>query len=111
MLQNVLIPAGTCSVYINGRIGDFSGMNVDPGNGTFWHVNEFGGAGGPTVIANFTPEARPTVTPPSDQVAVEGASKSFNLGSFADPDGSPWTIDVNWGDGTAHTIFTAATAG
>src|SRR5262249_35536013 len=28
-------------------------MNVDPTNGTFWHVNEFGGAGGPTDIANF----------------------------------------------------------
>ena len=50
----VLVPAGTGTGNINGRIGDFSGMNVDPVNGTFWHTNEFGG-GGPTVIANFAP--------------------------------------------------------
>ena len=105
----VLVPAGTGSGNINGRIGDFSGMNVDPVNGTFWHVNEFGG-GGPTDIANFTPEAPPTVTPPSDQTAVEGAAKSFNLGSFTDPDGGPWTATVNWGDGS-NTTFNLAAAG
>ena len=48
----VLVSAGTGTANINGRIGDFSGMNVDPANNTFWHVNEFGG-GGPTDIANF----------------------------------------------------------
>ena len=105
----VLVPAGTGSGNINGRIGDFSGMNVDPVNGTFWHVNEFGG-GGPTDIANFTPEAPPTVTAPSDQTAVEGAAKSFNLGSFADPDGGPWTATVNWGDGS-NTTFSLLAAG
>src|SRR5205814_8941058 len=92
MQPAVLVSAGTGTAVITGRIGDFSGMNVDPTNGTFWHVNEFGGPGGPTVIANFTPEAKPTVTAPSDQVAVEGAAKLFSLGSFSDPDGSPWTI-------------------
>jgi len=111
MQPTVLVSAGTGSSAITGRIGDFSGMNVDPVNGTFWHVNEFGGGGGPTVIANFTPEARPTVTAPSDQVAVEGTSKSINLGSFADPDGSPWNIDIDWGDGTAHSTFSTAVAG
>lgn len=105
----VLVPAGTGSGNINGRIGDFSGMNPDPVNGTFWHVNEFGG-GGPTDIANFTPEAKPTVTAPSDQTAVEGASKSFSLGSFADADGSPWTVNVDWGDG-AHDSFLTLAAG
>src|SRR5262249_20674834 len=48
----ILVSAGTGTAPITGRIGDFSGMNIDPTNGTFWHVNEFGG-GGPTVIANF----------------------------------------------------------
>jgi hypothetical protein len=106
----VLVPAGTGTGIITGRIGDFSGMNVDPVNGTFWHVNEFGG-GGPTVIANFSPETRPLVTAPSDQFATEGTSKAFALGSFADPDGSPWSVDVNWGDGTPHTIFSTAAVG
>jgi Ca2+-binding RTX toxin-like protein len=105
----VLVPAGTGSGIITGRIGDFSGMNVDPVNGTFWHVNEFGG-GGPTDIANFTPEDRPVVTAPSDQTALEGAAKSFNVGSFADADGGPWTVTVNWGDGS-NTTFNVASAG
>jgi hypothetical protein len=93
------------------RIGDFSGLNTDPANGTFWGVNEFGNGGsGNTAIANFTPEARPIVTAPSDQSAVEGASKSFNLGSFADPDGSPWSVAVKWGDSTS-TTFSIGSAG
>ncbi len=53
----------------------------------------------------------PTVTAPSNQTATEGAAKSFNLGSFSDPDGGPWTVDVNWGDNSAHTTFTAFSAG
>jgi Ca2+-binding RTX toxin-like protein len=106
----VLVPAGTGTGNINGRIGDFSGMNVDPANGTFWHVNEFGGAGGPTDIVNFTPEDRPVVTAPSDQTAVEGASKVFNLGSFVDADGSPWTVKISWGDGST-TVFPKSSTG
>jgi PKD domain/Ubiquitin-activating enzyme E1 FCCH domain/RTX calcium-binding nonapeptide repeat (4 copies) len=94
------------------RIGDFSGLNTDPANGTFWAVNEFGnGGGGNTAIADFTPEAPPVVTAPSDQTANEGASKSFNLGSFADADGSPWTVRVSWGDGSPDTVFTQSAAG
>jgi hypothetical protein len=53
----VLVPAGTGSSNIGAggtRIGDFSGLAIDPVNGTFWAVNQFGsGGGGPTVIANF----------------------------------------------------------
>ena len=106
----VLVPAGTGSGIITGRIGDFSGMNVDPVNGTFWHVNEFGG-GGPTDIANFTPEDRPVVTGQSDQTAIEAAAKSFDLGKFADADGGPWTVTVNWGDGSPNTTFNVNSAG
>jgi hypothetical protein len=94
------------------RVGDFAGTNVDPANGTFWGVNEFGdGGAGTTAIANFTPDIAPTVTPPADQTSVEGASNSFNLGSFADPDGGPWTVDVSWGDSTPDTVFTANAPG
>ncbi|WP_422926635.1 PKD domain-containing protein [Singulisphaera sp. PoT] len=110
MQAPVLVSAGTGSAPITSRIGDFSGMNVDPSNNTFWHVNEFGG-GGPTVIANFTPDAAPLLTPPGAQAVVEGASKTFNLGSFADPDGGPWTVDVNWGDGSPDTIFNVTAPG
>ncbi len=53
----------------------------------------------------------PNVIAPSDQSSVEGASQVFNLGSFIDPIGSPWTVDVNWGDGTPDSTFTVSTAG
>ena len=105
----VLVPAGKGTGNINGRIGDFSGMNVDPtpvtvtappnqnaaegashqfnlgtftdDEGTFWHVNEFGGVGGPTDIAQFSPSTK-----------------------------GPFTVDVDWGDGTT-TSFTQTTIG
>ena len=70
-----------------------------------------------TVIANGIPSdpvpfhISPSVTSPGDQSAVEGASTPFTLGSFVDPDGGPWSVDVNWGDGTADSTFVTSTAG
>jgi hypothetical protein len=66
------------------------------------------GWGGWAILTQATP---PTVTPPATQTSVEGASHSFGLGSFSDPDGGPWTVDINWGDGTSHTSFTASSPG
>jgi hypothetical protein len=60
------------------------------------------------ILTQSTP---PTVTPPANQTSVEGSSQVFNLGSFSDPDGGPWSIDVNWGDGSNHTTFTANNPG
>src|SRR5207249_11990613 len=74
-----------------------------------------GGAGisqGPYFFTFIVSAAtNPVVTPPANQTATEGISKSFSLGSFTDPDGSPWSIVVNWGDGTAHTAFSLSSAG
>jgi hypothetical protein len=54
----------------------------------------------------------PTVTAPDGQAANEGTSTSFTLGSFTDPGAdSPWAVDVNWGDSSSHTTFTATAAG
>src|SRR5206468_3763437 len=55
----------------------------------------------------------PTVTAPADQSANEGASTSFGLGSFSDPgvNDIPWTVDVDWGDGSPHTAFTMGSQG
>src|SRR5262249_44323809 len=55
----------------------------------------------------------PAVTAPADQNAVEGTGQGFALGSFTDPgpQGGPWSVDVNWGDGTAHDTFSAAAVG
>src|SRR5439155_7496440 len=54
----------------------------------------------------------PSVTAPSNQNADEGASTSFNLGSFTDPGADAlWTVDVNWGDGSSNTTFTRSSTG
>jgi hypothetical protein len=54
----------------------------------------------------------PSVTAPANQSANEGAPTSFSLGSFTDPGpDSPWSVDVDWGDGSAHTTFTETATG
>jgi hypothetical protein len=54
----------------------------------------------------------PNVAAASDQSADEGQNKSYSLGSFSDPGAdSPWSVDVNWGDGSAHTTFTQSSTG
>jgi uncharacterized protein len=51
--------------------------------------------------------AAPVVTPPADQTADAGFSKSFALGSFSDAyaNDGPWAVVVKWGDGTPTTLF------
>src|SRR5262249_38247092 len=39
--------------------------------------------------------------------AVEGASQTYNLGSFSDSSLGVWLVDVKWGDGTTDTTFLA----
>jgi hypothetical protein len=55
----------------------------------------------------------PVVTAPADQTAVEGASQTLNLGSFTTftGDAGPFGVDMDWGDGSAHTTFFVASAG
>lgn len=53
----------------------------------------------------------PVLTPPNSPTAVEGAFSLVSLGSFSDLDGSPWTVDVNWGDSSPDTIFSTASTG
>src|SRR5262249_3354737 len=57
--------------------------------------------------------AAPTVTAAAAQTAVEGASTTFNLGSFStfSGDAGPFGVDVDWGDGSPHTTFFVASAG
>ena len=48
----------------------------------------------------------------ANQSASRGAATPFNLGLFGDgaSDGS-WAVDVNWGDGSAHTTWNQSTPG
>jgi SdrD B-like protein len=53
-----------------------------------------------------------SLTAPAAQAAVEGTSKSFSLGSFSQNGAtSPFTVAVNWGDGSAQSHFSMAAAG
>ena len=86
-----------------------------PDNGSFTVtgviVDKDGGRKTDSTVVQVT-NANPSVTAPSDQTANEGAATSLTLGSFTDPGpDSPWAVDVNWGDGSSHTTFNAATTG
>src|SRR5262249_32136660 len=59
-----------------------------------------GAAGPSTHVVAIYGSVPPTVTAAASQSADEGASTSFDLGSFVDPDGGPWSVDVDWGDGS-----------
>jgi PKD repeat protein len=56
--------------------------------------------------------APPWVSTPPDQIAHAGLFSSLRLGVLRDmgPD-DPWTVDVNWGDGSKHTTFSRAATG
>src|SRR5262249_52758464 len=48
----------------------------------------------------------------ANQSASRGVLTSFDLGRFGDGafDG-PWAVDINWGDGSAHTTWSQAVSG
>src|SRR5262249_28877296 len=48
----------------------------------------------------------------TNQSASRGAATAFNLGNFGDgPSDGPWAVDVNWGDGSAHTSWSQSAPG
>ncbi|MGA3067965.1 MAG: hypothetical protein ABSF29_14065, partial [Tepidisphaeraceae bacterium] len=52
------------------------------------------------------------VTPPASQTATAGTPQLFTLGSFSETGATgPFSVDVNWGDGTPDTVFSLASAG
>jgi hypothetical protein len=52
------------------------------------------------------------VLPPVKQSAFPGVPKTFSLGSFIQSQGtSPFTVNVNWGDGSGDTVFSMPAAG
>lgn len=56
--------------------------------------------------------ATPVVTPAARQNVTAGNSASVALGTFADPGGTgPFSIVVDWGDGSANTDFNLNTVG
>jgi uncharacterized repeat protein (TIGR01451 family) len=56
--------------------------------------------------------AAPSVTPAAAQTVSEGSSASVALGTFADdPGDAPWSVTVDWGDGSPTTTRTVQSAG
>lgn len=55
----------------------------------------------------------PLVTAPADQAVDEGSVASFAVGSFTDAglNDGPWTVRVNWDDGSAATEFSTNAQG
>lgn len=54
----------------------------------------------------------PVMTAAADQSAAEGGHANFSLGAFSDRNqDSPWTADIDWGDGSAHERITLAATG
>ncbi|MBN9629812.1 MAG: hypothetical protein J0I18_04265, partial [Actinobacteria bacterium] len=58
----------------------------------------------------------PQVNPAGSQSDWAGRSATFNVGSFSQSSASqvplgPWTVEINWGDGSANTVFTQTTVG
>src|SRR5207237_3274642 len=75
-----------------------NGKSVDKDGG----VTEYSQA----VTINNVP---PSVTAANNQSSDEGASKSFDLGSFTDPGAdNPWTVNVSWGDGHSDSFTMSA---
>jgi hypothetical protein len=66
-----------------------------------------------TFIVGVTPVATSIVaTPPGNQAATPGLSTLFVLGSFTQTFATaPYTVTVNWGDGTAQTSLSVTSAG
>ena len=65
---------------------------------------------GATVASNF---GLVSLAAPPAQTANQGLSKVLSLGSLTDTvtDSQSWAVDVNWGDGSAHTDFNTTATG
>jgi hypothetical protein len=101
-------------------IPDYTFSSSDQGSHQFQETLRTGGQQTITVtdtqgiagIGNIQVDATTlTVTAPNNQAAVEGVAQGIALGSFSDPGSGPWTVVVNWSDGSGTTAFTTTTPG
>jgi uncharacterized repeat protein (TIGR03803 family) len=103
-------------VAFNGTDGENPEAGLILSGNTLYGTTDDGGAsGGGTVFSltiSGTPAASINLTGPSNQSATPGTSKSFTLGSFTETGATgPYSVTVNWGDGSADTKFTQSAAG
>jgi fibronectin-binding autotransporter adhesin len=75
--------------------------------GQLFQISYTGGDGNDIVLTRLNTNPAVTVNPPGDQSAFEGTPKTFDLGTFSDPDPDmTFSVRVKWGDNTPDTTFT-----
>lgn len=91
----------TCTFSDNGNY-TVSGAIIDKDGGLTQYTTQ--------VTVNNVP---PTVTASGNQSSDEGENHAFSLGSFSDPgvNDNPWSVDVDWGDGSLYTSFSVNSQG
>src|SRR5262245_28982037 len=102
---------GAVTYPVDPATGKFVGLpegSVLSVDSTTLYITYLAGDGNDVLIL---PVQAPTTTAAADQQATDGVSAVFSLASFTDPDGGPWSVDVDWGDGSLHTTFTTTSAG
>jgi uncharacterized delta-60 repeat protein len=108
-------PGATTSFVVQlatAKAGAYAGNVSFTDNATNGTTYAFGITGTVTASTTPTPTTTITTTPAPAQTATAGVAKSFTLGTFAAANATgPYTVTVNWGDGTAATTFTAAAPG
>jgi hypothetical protein len=104
----------TGTITVSGNTLTVSGNHTYGASGSYTAVCTIDHEGVNTAVnsqATVAATPAPTVTAPAGQNAAEGASSSFSLGSFTDPNNGPWSGTVAWGDGTTNTTLTPTTTG
>jgi hypothetical protein len=117
------ITGGATGLFYDGgtNLNLTAAATVADGPGRLWRFNNWTGtASGITAmlpVGMSMPQAItanyvvPIVTAAGNQAAFEGTLTPFSLGSFIESVGIPWSVDINWGDASAHTVFPMAAAG
>ncbi len=94
-----------------GKLGTQTHSYADNGNyRASITVVDSSGLTGSAAFTAIVANANPAVGNPGDQTATEGVARSFLLGSFGDTgvNDGPWTILVDWGDGSSTQATSAA---
>ena len=102
-----IAPAGlAASIDEAGTDPSASFIFADDGTYTV-HARVFDSNGGVTdkTLSVVVRDIAPALTAPAAQSAEERSAAAINLGSLADPGAdAPWTITVNWGDGSTESF-------